>query len=71
MKKRALQVRMVPLENSSGGAEPAPVIDPEQINDMVKDQVQTIAITIGAVLLAKKAADTVSELILIAGRKYI
>ena len=71
MRKRALQVRMVPVTAPTGDAEATPAVSPEELNRIAKEQVENLAITVGAVLLAKKAADTLSELILIAGRKYI
>ena len=72
MRNRALQVRMVKTDALTGvGAPEVPAIDPAAINIMVAEQVQNIAMTVGTVLLVKKAADTLSELILIAGRKYI
>lgn len=70
--KRALQVSMVKKDPVSGAVVPeTPTLTPEQINQIALDQVQNLALTIGALLLCKKAADTASELILIAGRKYI
>lgn len=76
MRGRAIQVSLVRKDRPTSGQTPegAPIaegLDPEQINDLITDQVHNIAITIGALLLTKKAADTVSELILIAGRKHL
>lgn len=71
MKNRAIQVRMVKGDAVATDAPVAPVIDPAELDRILKGQVEHIALTIGMLLLAKKAADTASELILIAGRKYI
>jgi len=67
---RAFQVKLVKEGSASAGPSGADVT-PEEINALVKDQVEHLVLSIGALLLAKKAADTVSELILIAGRKHI
>lgn len=75
MRNRAIQVSLVkkdrPSETPYTGGVVEPSIDVDHLNDLVKDQVQHIAMTIGGLLLAKKAADTLSELILIAGRKHL
>lgn len=74
MKNRALQVSLVRKDaqgTTIDGPPAEPMVDPEVINRIAKEQIENIAKTIGAILLTKKAADTVSELILIAGRKYL
>lgn len=75
MRGRAIQVSLVrkpSAPTTDGAAVPvAEVLDPDQINALVKDQVQNLAMSVGTVLLVKKAADTLSELILIAGRKHL
>lgn len=71
MKNRSLKVSLVRDDPTQpAGAAPAP-IDPEAINEIVINGVNHVAITVGVIILSKKAADTLSELILIAGRKYI
>lgn len=71
MKNRALQVRMVRSDPVTGTAVESPSLGVEQINEIATEQLQNIAKTIGALILVKKGADTLSELLLIAGRKYI
>lgn len=66
---RAIQVSLAKKNAITDGEGQA--VDPAVINNLVTAQVQNIAVTIGAVILLKKGADTLSELILIAGKKYI
>jgi hypothetical protein len=65
---RSLKVSMV---KDAPVGDAVATLTPDEINQIVKTQVDHIAVTVGVILLTKKAADTVSELILIAGRKYI
>lgn len=71
MKNRSLQVRVVKTDPTTGDAAESPSLSVEQINAIASAQLQNVAKTIGALILVKKGADTLSELMLIAGRKYI
>lgn len=76
LKDRAVQVSLVRKSSPGVATEGAePLVDTEkivaQLDDVFTKQLQNVALTVGTLLLAKKAADTLSELILITGRKYI
>lgn len=69
-KNRALQVRMV-KPDGQGGTQTTVIqtIDPEKLNQIVKDQVRNIGIVVGAIMLANKVLDTTSTLIIIKASK--
>lgn len=71
MKNRALQVRMVRTDQPADNAQDVHIsaIDPKELNELVKDQVQHIALLVGAALVTKKAAETVSEVIILAAKR--
>jgi hypothetical protein len=67
MKNRALQVRLVRADAPANTGESAATIDLDQVNDLVTH----VAFAVGGVLVVKKAMDTLSDLILIAGAKHL
>jgi len=75
-KNRALEVSMVKKNQQTEGprldgktyVEP---FDIDKINEVIKDQVQNTAMVLGAAYAAKKGIDTLSELIIIAGWRYL
>ena len=63
-KNRTLQVKMVKDNQSSAGTTTTPSreIDPEQINEIAKDQIKTIAVAVGATLITAFLASGTKEI---------
>lgn len=70
-KNRAVEVKLVKQSTQPDAKVLVESIDMDKLSELVKDQVQNAAVVIGGAYAAKKAVDTLSELILIAGRRYL
>jgi hypothetical protein len=71
-KNRALQVTMV--RDSAGVGTPIPRKDgmtPDQINELAKDQVQNIAVSVGATILAAILTKAAADIAVHAAKKKI
>jgi len=62
-KNRALHVQVVKNQPSNGTHTPqSPALNPEQINEIAKDQIQAIAVSVGAVLIAGFMASATKDI---------
>ena len=69
LKKRALQVKLV--KQNDADETTSSHVDPEQIGKIVTQQVQQVAIAVGAVLLFRTFLNTTSEIAIIAAKAKI
>lgn len=73
-KNRALLVQLAEKpkqQTTSGNTNPTLSLDPEEINQIAKEQVQNLGVVIGAVFAARVVLNTVSEIAIITAKAKI
>lgn len=71
LKNKSLQVRMVNDAKTPGEISERTSLDVEQLNRIVKEQVQNAAIAFGAVMIARKVVDTLGTIAIIVANEKI